>query len=142
MEDTKIKIVKNKKELEHVMKIRETVFVIGQNVPRDIEIDEFDKVAKHVIVNYKNIPIGCARIRFVKGKAKLERIAILKEYRGKGFGKIIMNYLINYCKSKKVYGIYMNAQYYLKDYYKKFGFKPIGKTFMEAGIKHIKMHLK
>jgi len=35
----------------------------------------------------------------------------------------------------------MNSQYYLKNYYKKFGFKTRGKTFMEAGIKHIEMYL-
>jgi ElaA protein len=33
----------------------------------------------------------------------------------------------------------MNAQYYLLEYYRKLGFKPKGKPFDEAGIKHIKM---
>lgn len=49
---------------------------------------------------------------------------------------------IKYCKRKKVKNIFMNAQYYLKDYYKKLGFKPEGRIFEEAGIKHIKMQLK
>ena len=90
---------------------------------------------------YKNEPIGCARIRLIGKKAKLERIALLKKYRGKGFGKNIVNYLIKYCKKKNIKGIYMNSQYYLMNYYKKFGFKTRGKTFMEAGIKHIEMYL-
>ena len=140
MTEIKIKIAKSKKELEQIYKILEIVFIKGQKVPRNIELDKHDKTAKHLIAAYKEKPIGCARIRFVDGNAKLERIAVLKKYRGKGFGKIIVDYLIKYCKSKKINEIFMNAQHYLKDYYKKFGFMPIGKPFMEAGIKHIKMN--
>ena len=142
MKHIKIKIAENEKEIKQIFKIREIVFAKEQRVPRSIESDKFDKTSKHVIVNYKGKPIGCARVRFVNGNAKLERIAVLKSSRGKGIGKSIMNYLVNYCKDKRAKGVYMNAQYYLKDYYKKFGFKPKGKPFMEAGITHIKMHLK
>ncbi len=137
----KIRLIKNKKELEQVFKIRETVFIKEQNVPEDIERDEFDNIAKHIIVLYKNKPIGCARISFVNNKAKLERIAVLEKYRDKGFGKAITNYLIGYCKNKNAKEIFMHSQYYLKDFYKKLGFKPRGKTFMEADIKHIEMYL-
>ena len=54
---------------------------------------------------------------------------------------MIVKYMVNYCKNKNVKTIVMNSQYYLKDYYKKFGFKPRGKTFMEASIKHIEMYM-
>jgi len=37
-------------------------------------------------------------------------------------GKALMDYLIKYCKLRKAKGITLDAQYYLKDYYKKFGF--------------------
>lgn len=141
MEKIKIRLVKNKKELENIFKIREIVFIKEQKVAENIEKDKFDRTAKHFILLYKNKPVGCARIRFVDRKAKLERIAVLKSSRGKGFGKMIVNYMVNYCKNKNVKEIVMNSQYYLKDYYKKFGFKPRGKTFMEAGIKHIEMYM-
>ena len=137
----KIELVKNKKDLEHVFKIRETVFIKEQKVPKDIERDDFDSIAKHFVVFYRNKPIGCARISFINKKVKLERIALLKKYRGKGFGKIITEYLIEYCKKKNVKEIFMHSQYYLKDFYNKCGFKIRGKTFMEADIKHIEMYL-
>ncbi|MBI3035577.1 GNAT family N-acetyltransferase [Candidatus Woesearchaeota archaeon] len=140
MNNIKVRLAKNKKELMMVFKIRKIVFIKEQNVSKNIERDEFDKTAKHFALYYKNRPVGCARIRFINRKAKLERIAVLKEYRGKGFGKIIVDYLIKYCKKKKMKKIFMNAQYYLKDYYKKLGFKPKGIIFEEAGIKHIKMY--
>ena len=138
----KIRLVKNKKELEQVYKIREIVFIEEQNVPKNVECDKFDNIAQHFILLYKNKPIGCARIRLINSKAKLERIAVLKRYRNRGFGKLIVKYLVRYCKNKKIKEMFMNAQYYLKEYYQKFGFKPKGRTFMEAGIKHVKMYLK
>ena len=137
-----IKIAKSENELENVFKIREIVFIREQKVAENIEKDKFDRTAKHFILSYKNKPVGCARIRFIGNTAKLERIAVLKKYRGKGFGKIIVDYLINYCKSKKINEIFMNAQFYLKEYYGKLGFEPKGRIFSEAGIKHIKMHFK
>ena len=53
-----------------------------------------------------------------------------------------MGYLINYCKKKKVNEIVLHSQCYIEDFYKKCGFKTRGKTFMDAGIKHIEMYIK
>ena len=142
MSGIKIRLAKNNNDLKDIFKIRKIVFIKEQKVPINEEIDGFDEDSKHIIALYKNSPIGCARIRFIGKKAKLERIAILKNYRGKGFGKNIVEYLIKYSKNKSAGEIVMNAQFYLADYYKKFGFKSRGKTFMEAGIKHIEMCLR
>ena len=78
MKKNKIRLVKNKKELKQVYKIREIVFIKEQKVAENIEKDKFDRTAKHFILLYKNKPVGCARIRFIDRKAKLERIAVLK----------------------------------------------------------------
>jgi len=135
-----IRIVKNKKELNDVFKIREIVFVNGQNCPWECEMDGLDDSAKHIIVKYKGKTIGCARIRFPGNRTKLERIALLKEYRGKGFGRELMNYLIRYCRRKKVEEIFLHSQLYVKNFYKKCGFRLRGKIFLEAGIEHIEMY--
>lgn len=139
MEKLNIKQVKNKKEYNKILKIREIVFIKEQNVPKEIEMDEFDKDAKHFIVYLKNKSIGCARIRKINNYVKLERIAILKEYRGRGFGKDLTNFLINYCKKIGFNEIQLHSQIYISNFYEKLGFKSIGKKFLEADIKHIKM---
>lgn len=138
----KIRLIKNKKERNKVFKIRYLVFVKGQNVPIELEMDKYDKTAKHIIAFYGKNVVGCGRIRFKGKKAKLERIAILKKYRGKGFGKEIVRYMIKYCKRRKVKEIMMYAQHYLKKFYGNLGFKVRGKIFTEAGIKHIEMYMK
>ena len=136
----KIRLIKNKKELKQVLEIRRIVFIKGQNVLEKRERDGLDKTAKHIIVLYKNKPIGCARVRFYDKKGKLERIALLDEYRDRGFGKLIMGYLINYCKKHKIKDIVLHSQCYVKGFYEKCGFKPRGKIFLDANIKHIEMY--
>lgn len=123
-------------ELQLVQNIREIVFVQGQKVPFEIERDGFDESCMHIIAFFNDTPVGTARIRKIKEGSKLERIAVLSEYRKKGIGTKIIEFAINQLKGKT---ILLNAQFYLLDYYKKFGFKEYGKKFFEAGIEHIKM---
>ncbi|MFA6991688.1 MAG: GNAT family N-acetyltransferase [Candidatus Gracilibacteria bacterium] len=140
-ESLEIKIAKTKNELQDIFQIREKVFIEEQKAPREEEFDEYDNTSEHVIVRYNKKPIGCARIRIVNGKIKLERIALLKAYRRKGFGKIIVKFLIDHSKKQNPKEIYASTQYRLLDFYTNLGFKTRGNTYQECGIKHIEMYL-
>lgn len=142
MSKLKIRKVKNKDELEKTFEIRTTVFVKEQNVPIDLEMDGLDKEAEHFIAHIDDKEIGCARIRTKNNFAKLERIAILKEYRNMGFGKQLTKFLIEHCKKNKFDEIRLHSQIYVSDFYKKLGFKPVGENFFEAGIEHVEMHMR
>ena len=137
-----VRLTKTKKEFKEVLNIRKTVLIREQNVPQGLELDGLDKISLHVIVFCRNKPIGCARARIEKRVARLERIALLKSWRGKGVGNELMSYLIRYCSKKGAGKIIMHSQYYLKNFYAKFGFKPFGSPFTEAGIKHLEMRLR
>ena len=100
-----------------------------------------DNEADQLIAVYEGNPIGCVRIRFLNGKAKLERLAVLIEYRSKGIATEVIKSTIDYCSSRKVNEIYFDAQYYLKEFYGEFGFKVRGEPFEEVGIKHIEMYM-
>nr|MDD3720051.1 GNAT family N-acetyltransferase [Candidatus Gracilibacteria bacterium] len=128
-------------EKELCYKIREDVFTYGQKVPKKIDSDGLDETSTHVILYYSKIPVGTARIRIIDNNLKLERISILEQYRGKGLGKELMKFLIEYSKTKNIDGIVMNAQAYLQSFYEKFGFKKEGEIFKSSGIPHIRMYL-
>ena len=89
-----IHIVKNREELDQVLKIREVVFILGQNVDWDEEMDGLDDEATHIIALLKGKAVGCARIRFIGDKAELERIAVLEKHRKKGIGRAITDFLL------------------------------------------------
>ena len=137
-----LKPVVSPMDMMHVLDIRNRVFVYEQNVDYNIEVvPEEEKEAKHFLIYYKENPVGTIRYRQTGAREfKLERFAILKEYRGKGYGKEAFNYLVNrLAESYNPCTIFFNAQYQLLKYYQDLGFVEEGETFMEANIKHIKM---
>jgi predicted GNAT family N-acyltransferase len=140
MDSLEIRPITSESEYTTIRKIRHQVFVNEQQVPENIEFDGLDSKAEHFIAFLGEKAIGCARIRTNKF-TKLERIAILNQYRKKGYGTKLTQYLINYCKQKHYQKLYLHAQLHLKDFYKKIGFQEKGKIFLEAGIRHVAMFL-
>ena len=135
----RIKIVENEDEFKIAYKIRVEIFVQEQGVPFDMELDEFDKDAKHVLLYKDNLPIACGRIIIQENQAIMGRIAVLKKYRKQGYGRQICNKLIEIAKENEVEKIILHAQCYAIDFYKKLGFREYGEVFEEAGISHIEM---
>jgi len=132
-----IKQITNSADLEQAFVIRRQVFCIEQNVPEEIEMDEFDEDATHILACINDKPAGTARWRFTENGAKMERFAVLIEYRGKGVGEALVNYTLG--KLKDYDYIYLNAQESVIKFYEKFGFDIVGDRFYEAGISHKKM---
>ncbi|MFW5998723.1 MAG: GNAT family N-acetyltransferase, partial [Halanaerobiaceae bacterium] len=133
------KKVENQKELKEAMNIRYRVFVEEQGVPENLERDEKDGQAVHVVAQIKNDIIGCGRIVFSTQKGKIGRVAVLKSYRGQGIGSDICKKLIKIAEEKGVNKVILHAQLHSVEFYKKLGFEPVGDIFEEAGIDHIKM---
>jgi len=140
-----IKPITNSKDLKKAQEIRHIVFVIGQNVPIEDEIDEFEKDAFHYLAFFNNNPAGAARWRFSDKGIKLERFAVLNEYRGRGIGSELVKkilYDIRHDPDSKGKTIYLHAQLDAIRLYRKFGFVKEGDMFDESGIMHYKMVLR
>ena len=127
-------------ELEKAFTIRRQVFCVEQNVSEEIEMDEFDDVATHILAQINEEPVGTARWRFTEEGAKLERFAVLRDFRGMGVGGALVDYAMDHLKSNNF--IYLNAQESVVKFYEKFGFTAVGNRFFEADIPHKKMILK
>ncbi len=120
--------------------IRHEVFVIGQNCPADLEY-EFEEESTHFLVLYNGKAVATARHRKTKNGYKLERFAVPKSQRGKGYGNVVLKAILEDLQGFKGL-IYMHAQMQVLPFYKKFGFIKEGGEFEEAGIMHYKMTLK
>ena len=71
----------------------------------------------------------------------MERFAVLKQYRGKGFGYKILNAMLKHL-DKKTSIKYLHAQVQVVGFYEKIGFEKVGDIFDEVGIMHYKMIFK
>ncbi|MCF8302651.1 MAG: GNAT family N-acetyltransferase [Bacteroidales bacterium] len=118
--------------------IRTKVFVDEQKVPSELEYDGADEQARHYILYLDEKPIGTARWRETNEGIKLERFAVLKQYRNKNYGsgllKAVLQDIIPLNKP-----IYLHAQLKAVPYYERQGFVKVGEKFVEAGIEHYLM---
>ena len=135
--DITVKLVENDRELEEAFSIRRTVFIEEQNVPEVIELDSFDKTAAHILAFDREKPVGTARWRSTENGIKLERFAVLKEFRGMGIGKLLVQFIMEHLGSDK--RIYLHAQESVVAFYEKFDFQVLGELFSEADIPHRQM---
>lgn len=134
-----VRKVKNKEELEQIFAIRRVVFVEEQNCPPELEW-EYEDESVHFIGFVDNKPAGAARWRRTDKGYKLERFAVLKEYRGIGLGQALVGSVIKDLPEDAEY-VYLHAQLTAMPLYAKFGFEKTGNQFEEAGIQHFKMVL-
>jgi len=124
-------------KISHSNDIRTKVFIEEQHVDPDIEY-EFEEEGNYYLVYYKEIPIATARWRKTSSGIKLERFAMLKEYRGKKMGSKLLNEIL---KDVIPFGekIYLHSQVIAINYYKRAGFVAEGEHFWEAEIEHVMM---
>ncbi|MVM30040.1 GNAT family N-acetyltransferase [Spirosoma sp. HMF4905] len=131
-------------DLETAFAIRRQVFVEEQHVSPEEEYDEFEDISTHFLAFAEGTPCGTARWRRTSNGVKLERFAVLPDYRGKGVGKALVKAVLDDVFSQQpepIERIYLHAQVPAMPLYASFGFVPVGPMFEEAGIQHYKMVL-
>ncbi len=129
-------------DLKKAFKVREQVFVEEQKVPRDAEYDAFEESANHYLAMCEGTPCGAARWRKTEHGIKLERFAVLPDFRNKQIGAEVLKAVLRDVKAeengKKVY---LHAQLPAVNFYKRNGFITEGDLFTECDIQHYKMVL-
>ncbi|NCD69807.1 GNAT family N-acetyltransferase [Mucilaginibacter agri] len=127
-------------DLEKAYAIRNEVFVIGQMVPLELEMEN-NEVSNHFLATVDGEPAGAARWRKTENGYKLERFAVLDRYRGLGVAQAMVKAVLNDLPEDDAI-VYLNSQILAVGLYEKFNFEKSGPEFEEAGIKHYKMVLR
>ena len=133
----KVKIINTKKEHEMCLGICRQVFILEQNISKQIETNDHLVNATHILAFSKEKAVGTARYRRTDSGIKLERFAVLKQFRNLGIGKALDLFMLEKLKNEKF--IYLIAQESVIDFYDNLGFDSIGAFFYEAEIPHQKM---
>lgn len=121
--------------------IRTSVFVKEQGVDSDLEMDENDAIAHHYLVSDNDVAIATARWRETSNGIKLERFAVLENFRNQKIGDILLKKVLqDILPLNKT--IYLHSQLKAVSFYERNGFVKIGEIFEEAGIKHYNMYYK
>jgi len=135
-----VKIVSSKDDFLKSIEIRKKVFVDEQNVPLDMEVDEYEDQSTHFLIYFEQKAVGTGRCRLMGSFLKIERLSILKEFRGKHLGAELLKFIQEEAFQKHpTYLQVMHAQAYALKFYEKLGWVKIGDIFDEAGIDHYLM---
>jgi predicted GNAT family N-acyltransferase len=119
--------------------VRRTVFIKEQKVPEELEWDDADDRAYHVLATaVDGKPIGTGRLLL---DCHIGRMAVVKSWRGRGVGSAILAMLIDFARKEGCDAVHLNAQTHALAFYERFGFTPVGGLFDEAGIPHQAMTL-
>jgi predicted GNAT family N-acyltransferase len=81
-----IKVADCIEDMMKVFSIRAAVYIAEQECPYQEEFDGNDFSGSHLLGFVGDEPVGCLRIRYFADFAKLERLAVRKEYRRKSRG--------------------------------------------------------
>lgn len=122
--------------------VRREVFVKEQGVPVELEIDELDPSATHVLALQEGEFIGTGRLVILgDGQAQIGRMAVLAQFRNQSVGTQILGRLIDLAKLQGIQKLILHSQVAAIPFYEKLGFKVEGPTYDEAGIPHRNMIL-
>ena len=135
-------------ELYDILHARQEVFAIEQKILYQ-DLDYIDQNSIHLFITDNSNDKKCklkAYLRIIKPgvkypEASIGRVLTLKEYRGSGLGREIMEAGIKEAVKKFGIPIKIEAQEYLRDFYISLGFEPISEPFILEGISHIEMIL-
>ncbi len=121
--------------------LRREVFVVEQHVPEEIELDEHDATADHVVaVDPQGRCVATGRLVALDPRTgKIGRMAVVAPLRGRGAGAAVLAELETLARERGLAEVVLHAQLTAKGFYDRAGYRPEGAVFEEAGIQHVAM---
>lgn len=124
--------------------LRHKVFVVGQDVPEDLERDEDDETCDHVVAVQDGRVVGTGRLlRWSDGgpagTGTIGRMAVAASDRGRGVGSAVLARLEERAAEVGLTAVELHAQLHAQQFYGRAGYRPHGAVYLEAGIEHISM---
>lgn len=123
--------------LEAAFAIREAVFVREQGYALEIERDDHDPFAAHALVWDGDTPVATGRL-FIDDEARwhIGRVAVLKAWRGKGVGGLVMRLLLMAALRFGADAVYLGSQDHAVGFYEGLGFRVYGDPYLDEGQPH------
>lgn len=126
-------------DFEALREIRETVFIREQSVPPELEWDEYDRKALHLLAFDNGQPIATARLL---AGGKIGRMAVLPSWRRQGVGTALLKRLIDAARRQGLESVHLAAQVAAIPFYERLGFVVTSEIYDDAGIPHRDMQLR
>jgi len=138
-----VTVARSIEDIMRVVSIRSAVFVSEQECPYLEEFDGNDFSSTHLIGYVGNEPAACLRIRYFADFAKIERLAVRKEFRKLRVALQLVEAAIELCQAKGYQRLYGHAQKRLVKFWSQFGFEVFdtAQEFVFSDFDYVEMHM-
>ena len=145
-----VRVAEDLADREACFAVRKEVFVGEQGVPEDLEYDEHDACAVHLLaVREDGVALGTGRLLFGEAAAartggdpsvgSLGRLAVTREARGLGVGVALVRAVEEAARARGLTAVDLHAQTQALGFYERLGYTAYGPEDLEAGIPHRSM---
>lgn len=138
-----ITMARSIEDLMRMVSVRSAVYIGEQECPYIEEFDGNDFCATHLLGYIGNEPAGCIRIRYFADFAKIERLAVRKEFRKTRLSFHLVRAAIDLCRVKGYQRLYGHAQKRLVNFWSRFGFELFegGQELVFSDFDYVEMQL-
>jgi predicted GNAT family N-acyltransferase len=138
-----VTVARSLEDLARVISVRSAVYLAEQECPYDEEFDGNDLSATNLLGYVGKEPAGCLRIRYFADFAKLERLAVRREFRNTRLAFHLVRAGIELCRVKGYQRMYGHAQKRLVNFWARFGFHLFegGKELVFSDFDYVEMVL-
>ena len=127
--------------------VRYDVFVIEQQVPSELELDELDDEADHFVAYDDNEAVGAGRLVVeppgfegadpgLGPVGHLGRLAVRPQTRGTALGASLVRAIEAHAASRGLAMVVLAAQTHATAFYERLGYSGYGEVFDDAGLPH------
>ena len=128
--------VRRTEDLDTCLALRRVVFIEEQAVPEDLERDEYDAAALHLLAKLDGQPVGTARMLLKGDTGKIGRVCVLRDLRGRGVGAELIRAAVEELRGLGLAHARLGSQVHAIPFYEKLGFVAEGPVYDDAGIPH------
>jgi predicted GNAT family N-acyltransferase len=138
-----VTVARTIEDLARVMSVRSAVYIAEQECPYEEEFDGNDFSATQVLGYVGKEPAGCMRIRYFADFAKVERLAVRKEFRSAGLAPLLVRSCVELCEMKGYRRVYVHSQKRLVNFWAKCGFRRLegGRELVFSDYDYVEMVL-
>ena len=138
-EETIVAVAFDSALMRDALELRRTVFVEEQGVPPELEVDDEDKAAIHLVTTIGERVVATLRITPMGNAQRIGRVAVQREFRGKRIASRLIERAARLIAENGGREIVLHAQIQTIDFYRGLGYRVEGDVEMDAGIPHVWM---
>lgn len=130
-------------ELYEILRCRSEVFIMEQDCVYQ-DLDGIDRFSTHLYVEEDGRILSYLRVIDAGVKypaASIGRVITMKDVRGRGLSTMLIREALGIVREQATV-VEIEAQAYLREFYKTFGFVEISDVYMYEGLPHVSMRLE